>query len=736
MRAKALFGGFATLLAAAMVAIAAGQSPSPNPPASSSAPQAQQQQSTQSAQPPQTPQSDYAVQVKTHVVTVDVVATDSHGNAVRDLKPEEFEVSDDGPQKINHFVFVDKSANSAVAKPANAMQPRPNGFYTNQAKFDSLTMPPTVVLLDALNSDVGNLMETRRHMLRLLKTIPANTPVAVFLLGQSLAVVQDFTSDPALLSAAVDKAMKSTTPLDPTPGNDPNAPSLVAFDEHGEDIVTRFLEDFEKENFANTTDVRVITTLDALGTIARYLSGYPGRKNLVWVSASFPITLEPDPDFGTKGSLFSGIRTYGERVQEAANALTNAQVAVYPVDARGLETNQVFDADQDTVLRRGSPSRSMGAQLNREDTARAMSQGTMDELAQGTGGKTCKNTNDLSGCVEAALNDSSSYYELAYYPQNAKWNGSFHSISVKTTRHGVNLKYRRGYFAEDAQTIVKTQPPEMRLQQACQDFLPSTAIPITAQAVPSAKPDEIRYLMSVPPGALSLAPNGPSHMLNTQMATCVYSANGGSFRFTTRDLSRTLSEADFNALQTSGLHGYLDAPKADTVRVRIAVLDLGTGLTGALDIPIHPEDFENTAAPPAALLPESASPAPAPENPPSLPIYSVTFHSSSGAAGTLDWNGDNLSYHGDIGVGQAAPAYFHDVLGVTFHCEDGELIPRDASDAKPDLHFSFKNPTGQTAVVDLTGSEPQYSGDLPVDPSAKPFFETLWYLCRCRASQP
>lgn len=736
MRARGVFAGSAILLAAAMVAIAAEQSPSPNPPASSSSPQAQQQQSTQSAQSPQTTQSNYAMQVNTHVVTLDVVATDSHDNVVRDLKPEEFEVSDDGPQKISHFVFVDKSANGAVAKPASAVQPRPKGFYTNQAKFDNLTMPPTVVLMDALNSDIGNIVETRQHMLHLLKTLPVGAPVAVFLLGQSLVVVQDFTSDPALLRAALDKTIKPATPLDPAPENDPNAPSLVAFDENGEDFVTRTLEGFEKQTYSNILDFRVRTTVDSLMAIARYLGGYPGRKNLIWVSASFPITVHPDSDFGSQGALFAGVAGYADEVREASMALSNAQVAVYPVDVRGLETNQVFSATQDTVIRPGSRSRSMPAQLNHEDDARAMAQGTMDKVAEDTGGKPCKNTNDLSGCVGAALADSSSYYELAYYPQNVKWDGGFHTISVKTTRHGVKLTYRRGYFAEDAETLAQSQPPEKRLQQACQDFLPSTAIPITAQAVPSAKPDEIQYLMSVPPGTLSLTPDGQSHKLSARMATCVYSANGSSFRFTTRNLSRTLSGADFNALQTSGLHGYLDAPKADTVRVRITVLDLGTGLTGALDIPIHPEDFENATASPAALLPESTSPAPSPGNPPSLPAHSITFHSSSGAAGALDWDGDSLSYHGDVGVGQAAPAYFHNTLGVTFHCEDGELIPRDASDAKPDLHFNFKNPTGQTAGVDLTGSDPQYSGDLPVDPSAKPFFETLWYLCHCRASQP
>ncbi|MGA8367617.1 MAG: VWA domain-containing protein [Candidatus Acidiferrales bacterium] len=731
MRAKALFAGSAILLAALMVAIAAGQTPSPN--SAPSLPQAQQ--------------AGYVLQIKTHVVTVDVVATDSHGNAVRDLKPEEFEVSDNGPQKITHFAFIDKSANSQTAK--NAPQPRPNGFYANQAKFDSMAMPPTVVLMDSLNSDAVNLLQTRRDMILLLKTLPVNTPIAVFLLGQSLIPVQDFTSDPAVLRAAIDKAMKPGAPLDPLPENDADAPSLVAFDENGgqEDIVSKFFEEFEKWNYANVMDVRVNTTLDALRSIARYLSGYPGRKNLIWVSASFPITLEPDTDWGTKYDTFNGTRTYGEQVREASMALSNAQVAVYPVDARGLETNQVFDADQRTVIRSNSPSRTMLAQLNHEDDARTMSQGTMDQFAEGTGGKTCKNTNDLSGCIETALKDSSSYYELAYYPENAKWDGGFHGISVKTTRHGVKLAYRRGYFAQDAETLAKDQPPEKRLQQACQDFLPSTAIPITAQAVPSEKQDQIRYLMSVPPGVLSLSPDGQSHKLNTQMATCVYAGDGGAFRFTIRDLSRSLSDADFNTLQASGLRGYLDAPKSGTERVRIALLDSGTGLTGALDIAVHPDDFESAAVPPASPvpllsepmlsapeLPKSTSSDEAPENSPSLPSYSVTFHSSSGASSALDWNGETLSYHGDIGVAQTAPGYFHEMLGGAFQCEEGQLIPRDASDAKPNLHFSFANPAGHMAVVDLTGSEPQYSGDLPVDPSAKPFFERLWYLCHCRAA--
>ena len=308
-------------------------------------------------------------------------------------------------------------------------------------------------------------------------------------------------------------------------------------------------------------------------------------------------------------------------MQDAANALTDARVAVYAVDARGLESEAAFSATESGVPRSPNTiSRTVSEQLDREGSARAMKQDTMDLLARGTGGKTCKNTNNLSGCVDAALLDSYSYYELAYNPQSVKWDGSFHRISVKTTRSGVKLAYRRGYFARDAENLANNQPNEQRLQQTCMDFLPATAIPIAAQAVPPTTSDSIRYLMSVAPSALSFATDGQSHKLSAEMVTCVYRAKGNSFQFFSRDLTQSFSDTAYQGLQASGLRGYLEVPKAGTRRLRIAVLDTETGLTGALDIPVRPEDFENPAASPATAvnLPEISVPKKKKESAPAL----------------------------------------------------------------------------------------------------------------------
>jgi hypothetical protein len=119
---------------------------------------------------------------------------------------------------------------------------------------------------------------------------------------------------------------------------------------------------------------------------------------------------------------------------------------------------------------------------------------------------------------------------------------------------------------------------------------------------------------------LNFATDGPSHKLSAEMVTCVYRAKSNSFQFYSRDLTQSFSDAAYQGLQASGLHGYVEVPEAGTRRVRIAVIDIETGLTGALDIPVRSEDFENAVASPAtaANLPEITVPRKKKESAPAL----------------------------------------------------------------------------------------------------------------------
>jgi hypothetical protein len=388
----------------------------------------------------------------------------------------------------------------------------------------------------------------------------------------------------------------------------------------------------------------------------------------------------------------------------------------------------------------------IAAQLTQEDTDLVLSQGTMEELAQDTGGKSCKNSNNLSGCVMTALKDSSSYYELSFYPQNVNWDGRYHKIVVKTSRPGVKLVYRRGYYPLDAASLAKKQAPEDHLRQACADQLPSTTIPLTVQPL---SPGELggpkvglHYMLLISPAGLaSLAQDGKSYNLNIKMADCEFAQKNTIFKFNERELTKTVSGDVFKSWQSTGIPDHVALmPAPDTRRVRLVVLDVSSGLTGAIDIPMLPADIARASAPPAPP-PAPVATTPYLELPdkvkgPSPPkvVASVTFHLNSGASGTLDWSGDSLVYQpaGDMPLEQAAKGFSSYAFGSRFQCQGGHFVTVNASDGEPALQFTFHNHNGKVVVVDLKGEQPVYLGDLPIDPSAQSLFDQVWKLSHCQ----
>jgi hypothetical protein len=364
----------------------------------------------------------------------------------------------------------------------------------------------------------------------------------------------------------------------------------------------------------------------------------------------------------------------------------------------------------------------------------------MEQFAEQTGGKTCVNTNDLSGCVQQELDDSSTYYELAYYPENVKWDGRFHKLTVKSNQHGVKLRYRSGYFATEPDAQAKQAPAKL-LQQACLDPLPSTSISMTAESLApkqgASEAGGARYLLTISPSSLSLPPGGVNRQLNLQMAICEYDPKGASFQFFPRDLSGPVSEAAYEGWKATGLRSIFDYDaKPDDRRLRFAVLDVPSGAIGTVDVPAHPHAFGSMpagAAPPASAAGTSLSSAAPATAPAPLPPSHIAFRVPSGASSMLDWTGDSVSYHGEISIDVGAHALFGSLFAARYHCDTGSLIPNDiSSTATPNLVLTLSKPGGARAVINLGGSAPAYSGEVPVDSSARAFFDYLWKLCHCQ----
>ena len=140
--------------------------------------------------------SDQTLRTNTRLVVVDVVATDSKGQAVPDLKAEDFTLLEDGkPQKIAGFLF-ERSASTAVSR----VQLPPN-IVTNAPEFRSNSL--NVILFDTVNGELAEHAYAKDQLLKFLNSAELVHPVAIFALETELKLLHDFTTDSKALSAAV-----------------------------------------------------------------------------------------------------------------------------------------------------------------------------------------------------------------------------------------------------------------------------------------------------------------------------------------------------------------------------------------------------------------------------------------------------------------------------------------------------------------------------------------------------
>lgn len=377
-------------------------------------------QPTASQQPASdTYQSPSVLRTNTRLVIVDVVATDSRGQVIADLKADDLKILEDGKtQKISSFTFHPPGKTAVVSSPL------PPNVVTNAPAFRASSL--NVMLLDTLNGDFAEQAYVKDQLLKYLSRAQLAHPIALFAMENHLVMLHDFTTDATALKSVVEKFKPPARPL------------------NGETAQSRASAFTTFGNF-HTNERDIGTTLNQLNALAKTLAGYPGRKNLIWLSEGFPINLFPDITArGTSASCNgdacggpSGIgraamegtgqgvyKDYAALLKKVSDALMNAQVAVYVVDAGAVGKDE-----------------------------RIASHDTMKDIAERTGGKAFIGTNDLAGSMSSSVDDGSTYYTLEYYPDNKKWDGQFRTIQVTSSRPGISLRYRQGYYALDPEKL-------------------------------------------------------------------------------------------------------------------------------------------------------------------------------------------------------------------------------------------------------------------------------------------
>jgi VWFA-related protein len=544
----------------------------------------------QAAQTQPVYESATVMRATTRMVVVDVVATDRSGNPVTDLKPGDFTVLEDGsPQQVRSFNFqhLAEVAAPAVFAPLPAPQ-LPEHVFTNVPAYRAAG-PLNVILVDALNSTLLNQMNVREEMFKLLLKLPPGRPMAIYALGEKLQILQDFTSDPKILRDAITNYKDHAPQQLKNPVGDPIARSIML--SRLPPLLLPALLRGDQNAASLGADQRVAITADALQSIAHSLSAYPGRKNLIWLSASFPLSLNVDGRMKLRGEASE--RNYEPQLARMADSLMNAQVAVYPVDARGI-ANLSFLAMSGAGRHPLGGGYSDGSGVGIEPVAADLSDellaahATMNTLAERTGGKAFYNTNDLDKAVLAGMDDGATYYTLGYYPTSRQWDGKFRKIQIKTARADVKLRYRSGYFAIDPAGYPQ-KDPKLRAHDLIQalslESPAATALLFQARVLPPSEKTGNKVLVdfAVDPHALSFqhGDDGLEHAM-MKCAVEVYSGKGVPLRTEASDVSTALKPDAYNQVLRANLpcRAAFNLGEGNYL-LRLAVRDERTGLIGS-----------------------------------------------------------------------------------------------------------------------------------------------------------
>ncbi len=381
------------------------------------------------------------------LVIVDVVVT--HNKIpVHGLKAADFTLKESGtPQSIKHFE-EHSALTLADATKFTPMAKLPPGIFTNYTPAPA-NGAVNLLLLDALNTPMADQGYVRQQLLAYLKATPPGTRIAIFGLTTHLVVLQGFTSDPETLKNLMSKSLGKASPLlDDQVGSTgiQNSQADDMEDLDADPGMVANLRQFDAQKQSLQLQLRTKYTLDAMNQLARYLAIIPGRKNLIWFSGSFPLDVLPDPDLSRP---FSAVANSEDEFRDTVNLLARSQVAVYPIDARGLQNSPVFDASTGRNYTGKNGTARMMQDQNKFLSDTAAEHQTMEAMANATGGRAFLNTNGLTEAVASAIEEGSNFYTLEYTPANSERNGKFRKIKIELARQGLNLSYRKGYYADD-----------------------------------------------------------------------------------------------------------------------------------------------------------------------------------------------------------------------------------------------------------------------------------------------
>lgn len=396
-----------------------------------------------------------------NLVIVDVTVRDKSGKPVDNLKLQDFTLLEDGkPQKVQVFEHQQLSTEPEPPEPPpaledrNALPPVPKTTITAEHPgtiqyHDKRLM---VLFFDFSNMGIPEQLRAQEAAQTFLdKQMTSSDMVAILLFTTAIQVKTDFTGDRTVLGDII-KALPIGEASDMAADADTG-------DENGEDTGAAFVADETEFNVFNTD-----RKLAAIEEAVRKLAALPEKKALVYI---------------TGGISKTGIENQAQ-LEASINAAHKANVAIFPIDARGLMGDPPGGGASKGASRGAGIFN--GGLLNAQRASINNSQETLATLAADTGGKVFLDSNDLATGLQQVQQEMRSYYILGYYTTNTKEDGKYRKIVVKLNSNlSAKLEFRDGYYAQKVWGKFNGQEKEQQLKEALAAGDPLTDLPLALE---------------------------------------------------------------------------------------------------------------------------------------------------------------------------------------------------------------------------------------------------------------
>jgi VWFA-related protein len=541
------------------------------------------------------PQKPDVVRVYTELVQTDVMVFDKQGQFVNNLRKEDFELRIDGEKRPIDF-FERITAGSANEESQLAAARGSNNSPKPGATAVPLDRGRTIFFyVDDIHLDLSGAVSTRKMITQFIeKEMGQNDEAAIASATGQIGFLQQLTNNRTVLKAAVERLKPNSTSVSDGQRPPMSEYQALLISRYDRDTTDYFVDALLREipmlgreaaatmvmeraqqmlvQAANFTRI----TLSGLDGLVRSSMTLPGRKIVFFVSNGFFLDLRNGDSF--------------ERVQRLTSIAARSGVVIYSMDSRGLTTG-LPDASTDVAFdTTGRLARASAGEL-------VASQDAMNALARDTGGRPFFNSNSLDSGLKKALQETSTYYLLAWKPDAERQKSRFRKIDVRVVgKPDVQVRVRKGFFdveppPETAKKKAEAQPQskiaDTELRTAITSAYPSRAIPVILSLsyvnTPS-KGELLSTSLKVPGEFLSFGVDGDKSKAVIELIGAIYDDRGrmgGKFNErltitarpgTTANPSEDPPDVTFNfpIYLTPGLY-----------QVRVGARDILSGKTGS-----------------------------------------------------------------------------------------------------------------------------------------------------------